>query len=678
MLRFLSRANTPNTYQQSFLLRNPGGGGAVSVTAAVVNSSPWITKVSTSAPSIQQNSPVLVTVSIDTHGLAGGIFHDTIHVTTSLGSFDVPVSLFVIAGGTFLSDATDGARFITRQGDKLSRNQRVSVRNLGDVSTMLNWTASVLRGADLVTVSPPAGVSLPGAPASFGINLSPTAANTAGGKSALIQVSDTSSKNPNPPQYFIVVADVASANSAPVPDPDPSGLLFTASASTSSQVTPQQISVGTNSADPVPFFVSTSTDDGGQWLNAVASSATTSQAGPAQVAVSLSTGSLTGGLYTGQVNISIGAVVRSVAVTLLLTTSNGSVAPFAEGLVTARAATCTPSSIVISQFGLPGNFSVPAGWPAPLTALAMDNCGNPLANASLVASFSNGDPPISLAGDQTGAYSATWQPGSTKPGMTITMDATSAPLQAAEIRIAGSVGANPSPAPSVAIGGIVNNVNPKLGAALSPGTVAAAYGSNMAAAPDTPKAFPLPSALDGVEALVGGVNAPLYYVSPGQVTVQIPAELASNRTYPTVLVAANQYSVPQNIDVVPIAPATYAFSDGTLIAQHPDFTLVSASSPAAPNETLTIYLVGMGATTPPVPTATVAPSSPLAQVPSQVLVTVDGQPAIVSFAGLTPGLVGLYQINFTVPDGAKTGSLNVVITQDGVPANATKLIVAAH
>src|SRR4029077_11270518 len=97
---------------------------------------------------------------------------------------------------------------------------------------------------------------------------------------------------------------------------------------------------------------------GGQWLNAVASSATTSQAGPAQIAVSLATGSLAGGVYTGQVNISIGAVVRSVAVTLVLTTSTGSVAPFAEGLVTARAATCTPSSIVISQFGLPGNFSV--------------------------------------------------------------------------------------------------------------------------------------------------------------------------------------------------------------------------------------------------------------------------------------------------------------------------------
>ena len=164
------------------------------------------------------------------------------------------------------------------------------------------------------------------------------------------------------------------------------------------------------------------------------------------------------------------------------------------------------------------------------------------------------------------------------------------------------------------------------------------------------------------------------------VTMQIPAELTANRTYPTVLVAGNQYSVPQNVDLIPIAPAMYAFSDGTLVAQHPDATasLVSASSPATPGETLTIYLVGMGATTPPVPSGTVAPSNPLASVPlPRWLLTVDGQPARFSFAGLTPGLAGLYQINFTVPPAAKTGTSTLSSQRMAFPANATKLIVAA-
>jgi uncharacterized protein (TIGR03437 family) len=58
------------------------------------------------------------------------------------------------------------------------------------------------------------------------------------------------------------------------------------------------------------------------------------------------------------------------------------------------------------------------------------------------------------------------------------------------------------------------------------------------------------------------------------------------------------------------------------------------------------------------------------------VVTVDGQKAKVPFAGLTPGGVGLYQIDLTVPTTARNGDLELVVTQNGVAANTTKLIVA--
>jgi uncharacterized protein (TIGR03437 family) len=48
----------------------------------------------------------------------------------------------------------------------------------------------------------------------------------------------------------------------------------------------------------------------------------------------------------------------------------------------------------------------------------------------------------------------------------------------------------------------------------------------------------------------------------------------------------------------------------------------------------------------------------------------------VQFAGLTPGLVGLYQINFQIPATLATGSYNLVITQNGVVSNSTLLQVA--
>ncbi len=89
-----------------------------------------------------------------------------------------------------------------------------------------------------------------------------------------------------------------------------------------------------------------------------------------------------------------------------------------------------------------------------------------------------------------------------------------------------------------------------------------------------------------------------------------------------------------------------------------------------------MYLVGMGSTTPPVPSGAAAPTDTLSHVQADVQVTIDGQNAPIGFAGLTPGGVGLYQINFSVPQTAKSGKLPVVITEGGVLANATTLIVA--
>jgi uncharacterized protein (TIGR03437 family) len=56
-------------------------------------------------------------------------------------------------------------------------------------------------------------------------------------------------------------------------------------------------------------------------------------------------------------------------------------------------------------------------------------------------------------------------------------------------------------------------------------------------------------------------------------------------------------------------------------------------------------------------------------------VTLDGQPANFVFAGLTPGGVGLYQINLTIPSTARAGELEMVVKQNGVLSNTTKVPV---
>ena len=59
-------------------------------------------------------------------------------------------------------------------------------------------------------------------------------------------------------------------------------------------------------------------------------------------------------------------------------------------------------------------------------------------------------------------------------------------------------------------------------------------------------------------------------------------------------------------------------------------------------------------------------------------VTIGGAAASVLFAGLTPGTVGLYQVNVVVPATATTGSLALVVTQGDQTANQTNLPVNAN
>ena len=223
--------------------------------------------------------------------------------------------------------------------------------------------------------------------------------------------------------------------------------------------------------------------------------------------------------------------------------------------------------------------------------------------------------------------------------------------------------------------GLLHNSNPVVGGPLAPGTISQVYGSGLAATTVSPGVLPLVTSFNNTFVVIGGISAPLYFLSDGQLNVQIPYELAPNQQYAAIVSANGAITVPDQIDVVPAVPGVVAFGDGTIIAQHGlDFSLVDAAHPAKPGEFLIMYLAGMGATNPSVASGAV---SPLAPTTVQPTVTVDGQAVTaMPYAGLTPGLVGLYQINFQVPANARSGDLTVLVTQNGITANATKLRVS--
>jgi len=181
--------------------------------------------------------------------------------------------------------------------------------------------------------------------------------------------------------------------------------------------------------------------------------------------------------------------------------------------------------------------------------------------------------------------------------------------------------------------------------------------------------------VNNTSVLIGGRSAPLFYVSPKQINAQIPYELAGGNQYQVIVNANGAVSPPEPIQLAPATPGIASLPDGSVIAQHRDGTLISAQAPAKPGEYLVIYLLGLGDTDSAVITGDASPSSPLAMPDLSPVLLINNAPTPYLFAGLTPGLVGLYQMNFQVPTGLAAGMYPVVVTQGSQSSNTVNLPV---
>jgi len=198
--------------------------------------------------------------------------------------------------------------------------------------------------------------------------------------------------------------------------------------------------------------------------------------------------------------------------------------------------------------------------------------------------------------------------------------------------------------------------------AYAPGELVSLYG-NFGVSTEVDKALPVPTTLGNVQVLVNGQAAPVYLVSQNQIDALIPYEV-SGQSFATFQVVVNQSK--SNLVTVYAdnsAPGIYTVTQngvGAGAIQHSDYSPVSSSSPAMPGETVIMYLSGLGPVTPQVADGVAAPNSPLSKSVEAASIAVflnDGvnfPSALVSFAGLTPGVAGLYQVNFTVPPSGLT------------------------
>jgi uncharacterized protein (TIGR03437 family) len=116
-------------------------------------------------------------------------------------------------------------------------------------------------------------------------------------------------------------------------------------------------------------------------------------------------------------------------------------------------------------------------------------------------------------------------------------------------------------------------------------------------------------------------------------------------------------SVPATV----VAAAPVPLSTATGCAFHGyTGTVVDQTHPGAPGEVLVVYGTNFGVTEPIVPAGALTPLSPYSNLVNDLSVFVSNYPfdqqAKVSFAGISPGSIGLYQVNFQLPAGTPAGT----------------------
>lgn len=212
------------------------------------------------------------------------------------------------------------------------------------------------------------------------------------------------------------------------------------------------------------------------------------------------------------------------------------------------------------------------------------------------------------------------------------------------------------------IGAAVNAANSSL-APVAPGSLATIYGSNLSGFTSAIGDFPLPVVNSSAQVSVNGTLAPLLYVSPTQVNFQLPYEVSPGNAMVRIRQGL-QDSQPYSVSVAVAAPNVFLYNGTHAVAQNQDWSLNGPGNPASPGSAIVVYLTGLGAVTPALGTGAPAGVQPLSFAASPVTATVDGISAKVIFAGLTPYLVGLAQVNLIVPTLA-TGEHRLVINVGG-------------
>jgi len=241
--------------------------------------------------------------------------------------------------------------------------------------------------------------------------------------------------------------------------------------------------------------------------------------------------------------------------------------------------------------------------------------------------------------------------------------------------------------PEVNPDGVVNAAGYRSDSGVAPGSIVSIFGVALSAVSAAGAGtVPLPTLLGGTTAVLSvdsgsgqttKIDMPLFYSSSGQVNAQIPFEARPGTTAIMTLSVDGLAGAPLAVRVASYNPGLFSRTQdgsGPGAILHGDATPVTSDRPARPGESVSLYATGLGAVDNRPDTGKAASSLLLSNTLVRPAVSIGGREAVVTFSGLAPGFVGLYQVNVIVPtDLADDDAHPVVLNIGGVSSNTVKL-----
>jgi len=229
------------------------------------------------------------------------------------------------------------------------------------------------------------------------------------------------------------------------------------------------------------------------------------------------------------------------------------------------------------------------------------------------------------------------------------------------------------------ISGVVNAAD--FSSNVAPGGLISVFGNNLSPVNMASSELPLPTALANSCLSVNGQPVPILFVSPSQANAQMPYEAIGNVTL--IFRTPGGTSDNFNLVVQPNAPSVFLSGNaGPLtnvptIVRNDDGLLVTDSHPVhrKSGSALVIYLTGLGPTTPAVADGMPAPANPLSVSITVPTVTLGGVQLGLLYSGLAPGMVGVNQINVSVPFNVPTGTNVPLVISQGSISSSTQVRV---